>query len=201
MVIEENVEAVGEHLFADEEVNLFAVLDGASVPALLDKLYGLSPNFCCLYRGELAADMAEVAPYLVQLEPGAEFTNWVITQGWGNHWGIFAASAGDLRAMRRHFRAFLIVYDATGRPLRFRYYDPRVLRTYLPTCNAEDLATVFGPVTSYLLEAADPGILLRFQMAAGAVKQKQISIGQAGPPTTAGRLTEKPDVENPRRTI
>ena len=77
---------------------MFAVLDGASAPGLLDKLYGLSPAFCCLFKGELAPDMAEVAPYLVQLEPDSEFTNWVIGQGWGNHWGIFAATDGDLRA-------------------------------------------------------------------------------------------------------
>lgn len=178
MITEEIVSAVGEQLFSAEEANLFAVLDGASVPGLLDKLYGLSPNFCCLYRGELAPDMAEVAPYLVQLEPGTEFTAWVIAQGWGNHWGIFAASPGDLRAMRRHFRTFLIVYDESGRPLRFRYYDPRVLRTYLPTCNAGELATVFGPVTTYLLEDGDPETLLRFQVAAGAIKRKPIPLGR-----------------------
>lgn len=123
--------------------------------------------------------MAEVAPYLVQLESGSEFSNWIIEQGWGNHWGIFATSDADFRAMRRHFRTFLIVYDETGRPLRFRYYDPRVLRTYLPTCNAEELATVFDPVTSYLLEDADPDTMLRFQMASGSVKQKKIPIGRA----------------------
>lgn len=179
MITEEMIGAVGERLFAAEEVNLFAVLDGASVPGLLDKLYALAPNFCCLYRGELAPDMAEVAPYLVQLEPGSEFTGWVIEQGWGNHWGIFAASPGDIRAMRRHFRTFLIVYDESARPLRFRYYDPRVLRAYLPTCNAKELATVFGPVTAYLLEDADPMTLLRFQAAAGTLNPKRIPLGRA----------------------
>jgi hypothetical protein len=179
MIAEEIVESIGEHLFSDEDVNVFAVLDGASVPGLLDKLYGLSPNFCCLFKGELPPDMAEVAPYLVQLEPGSEFTSWAVGQGWGNHWGIFAATDLDLRAAARHFRAFLIVYDGSGRPLRFRYYDPRVLRTYLPTCSPEELATVFGPVTSFLLEDADPGAALRFRMAAGSLTQKRIPVGRA----------------------
>jgi hypothetical protein len=177
MITEAMIETIGEHLFSDGDANLFALLDGASVEGLLDKLYGLSPNFCCLFTGELEPDMAEVAPYLVQLEPGSEFTDWVIEQGWGNHWGIFAAASGDLRAMRRHFRTFLIVYDVSGRPLRFRYYDPRVLRTYLPTCNAAELATIFGPVTSYLLEDADPRTALRFEMASGALGQKKLMIG------------------------
>jgi hypothetical protein len=179
MAKEEIIESIGQHLFSEQDGNVFAVLDGASVAGLLDKLYGLSPNFCCLFRGELASDMAEVAPYLIQLEQGTEFTNWLIGQGWGNHWGIFASSEADFRRMRTHFRAFLIVYDETGRPLRFRYYDPRVLRTYLPTCTTEELTTMFGPVTSYIAEDAAPDALLRFQMQAGALKQKQIPIAES----------------------
>lgn len=179
MAIEEAIESVDEYLFREQDANVFAVLDGASVPGLLDKLYGLSPNFCCLFRGELEPDMAEVAPYLAQLERDSEFTNWIINQGWGKHWGIFASTDADFRRMRSHFRAFLIVYDETGRPLRFRYYDPRVLRMYLPTCNAKELVTVFGPVTSYLVEDANPNALLSLQAAAGGVRQKRISIRQA----------------------
>src|ERR1044072_7466271 len=175
MAKEETIESVGRHLFSEQDAKLFAVLDGASVPGLLDKLYSLSPNFCCLFRGELQPDMAEVAPYLVQLEQGTEFTNWLIGQGRGNHWGIFASSEADFRRMRTHFRAFLIVYDETGRPLRFRYYDPRVLRTYLPTCTTEELTTLFGPITSYIAEDANPDALLRFQIQSGALNQKQIS--------------------------
>lgn len=178
MIIEDIVESIGEQLFSDEETKVFAILDGASVKGLLDKLYDLSPNFCCLFRGELAPDMAEVAPYLVELEPGSEFTDWVIDQGWGNHWGVFAVTDADLRATARHFRAFLIVYDEAGRPLRFRYYDPRVLRTYLPTCNAEELAAVFGPVTSFFLEDRDPATALRFRLESGSLGQKRIPLGR-----------------------
>ena len=49
---------------------------------------------------------------------------------------------------------------------------------YLPTCTTEELTTVFGPVTSYIVEDAGPDALLRFQMQSGALKQKQISIGR-----------------------
>ncbi len=175
MVIEDIIESVGEGLFSDEEANVFAIVDGASAPGLLDKLYGLAPNFCCLYRGEQTPDMAEVAPYLVQLEEGAEFTNWVIGQGWGHHWGIFVTSDADLRALRSHFRTFLIVYDEAGKPFRFRYYDPRVLRQYLPTCTAQELTTVFGPVTSYVLEDAEPRTALRFQFASGALQSSRLA--------------------------
>ena len=178
MNTEEIVEAVGEELFFDREVNVYAILDGAAIPNLLDKLYDLSPVFCCLFRGELAPDMAEVAPYLVQIEEGAEFTDWLIGQGWGNHWGVYVLSDTDFRAMRRHFRTFLIVYDDTGRPLRFRYYDPRVLRLYLPTCNAKELRTVFGPVASFLLESEEANQAMQFRVAGETLKEEKFALAE-----------------------
>src|SRR5690242_19385970 len=91
-------EALMRHLFPEEEgLNTYAVLDGASIPELLEHLYGeVRPEFVSLYRGELTPDMAEVAPYLVQLKPGHPFTDWLLTEGWGKHWGIFALSSADL---------------------------------------------------------------------------------------------------------
>jgi Domain of unknown function (DUF4123) len=164
---------IHDRLFSVDGTSVYAVLDGASIPDLLEALVKHQPEYECLFRGELAPDMAEVAPYLVHLEPDSDFTNWVVTEGWGNHWGIFVVADEDLRAMRRHFRTFLVVYDNNGKPLHFRYYDPRVLRVYLPTCNAEELQTVFGPVIGYLLEDEDPNVMLCFQAESGALKQEK----------------------------
>lgn len=168
------IQAVSVHLFAEEGTNVFAVLDGASVPNLLSSLYQNQPECVCLYAGELEPDMAEVAPYLIRLHRNSEFTNWVIGQGWGRHWGIFAVSQADLRTLRSHFRKFLMVYDSDGKPLYFRYYDPRVLRVYLPTCNAEELKTVFGPVEYYLLEDEEPNAALRFRNSSGILMQEKL---------------------------
>ncbi len=33
-------------------------------------------------------------------------------------------------------------------PLVFRYYDPRVLRVYLPTCSPAEFARFFGPISA-----------------------------------------------------
>ena len=176
MATENIVLAVKQRLFADQETNVFAVLDGASIPDLRMSLYQHQPEHVCLYRGELEDDIAEVAPYLVQLEKEADFTNWVLTQGWGEHWGIFALASEPLVEMRQHFRRFLTVYGPEHKPLVFRYYDPRVLRVYLPTCNAEELATVFGPVANFLCEDDDPTMVLRFRSAAGSLRQEKFKL-------------------------
>lgn len=167
-----------ETLFAGRTANVFAVLDGASIPDLLDMLYEHYPEFICLYRGELEPDIAEVAPYLVRLEQNSPITKWILDRGWGNHWGIFAITQVDLTALRQHFRRFLTVHDEQGTPMLFRYYDPRVLRVYLPTCNAEELKTVFGPIVRYVLEGNRPEELLQFHLNNGALVQDQQSLLQ-----------------------
>lgn len=155
--------ALARELFSEPGLNAYAVLDGAANPALLDHLYGEYPEFECLYRGELEPDIAECAPYLVRLEPQTPFCDWLLGNCRGNHWGIFATSREDIRALRQHFRKLNMVYDPqTHAPLLFRYYDPRVLGVFLPTCDAEQMAEFFGPVRTYFAETGDGAGLARF---------------------------------------
>jgi len=57
-----SVQRINSELFDDPGVNAFAILDGASVPGLLQHLHRCDPVRECLYRGELQPDIAEVAP-------------------------------------------------------------------------------------------------------------------------------------------
>ena len=43
--------------------------------------------------------------------------------------------------------------DEDGAVFYFRFYDPRVMRLYLPTCLEKELRTVFGPVRAFFIEA------------------------------------------------
>jgi len=153
-----------KQLFLQPATNVYTVLDGASVPDLPELLWEHEPEHVCLYRGELEPDMAAVAPYLVKLEYNHRFTKLICEEGWGKHWGIFAITSAevDIRALRQHFRKFLMVYSPEDKLIYFRYYDPRVLRVYLPTCNADEIKIVFGPISAYVLEDEDPSVLLRF---------------------------------------
>jgi hypothetical protein len=169
-----------KHLFSEPATNIYAVLDGASVEQLPQILWEHEPENICLYRGELEPDMAAVAPYLVKLEYDRPFTKLVCEKGWGNHWGIFTITSAevDIRALRQHFRKFLMVYDPDGKLIYFRYYDPRVLRAYLPTCNAEDINIIFGPIGSYVLEDEDSSMLQRFTSDGKKVSTEKVNITQ-----------------------
>ena len=163
-------------LFADTDRIVYVILDGASAEGLVRQLYQLAPEWNCLYSGDLAPDMAEVAPYLVRLEPDHPFTDWVLEKGWGEHWGIFALTDADIRPLRRHCRTFTMVRDPDGKILYFRYYDPRVFRVYLPVCNAQEMEAVFGPIGAYVFEDEDPRILLRFTRGDGQPRREKIAL-------------------------
>jgi len=165
-----------ETLFANGQTNVFAVLDGASSPDLVKNLYEHEPEYCCLYRGVLPPDIATVAPYLVRLEPQDKFSEWLLAEGWGAHWCIFLHSVAVLRALRDHFREFHTVELPDQRTVLFRYYDPRVLRTFLPVCNAAELTTFFGPAQSFLVEGPSPDTGTRFTFAAKALKTEPFQV-------------------------
>ncbi len=158
-----NKEKLEEILFS-RRTRVYAVLDGASVPDLRMKFFESNPPRYCLLKGDLEPDMEEVAPYLVRLYPGTPFTDWVLQECWGKHWGIFAHSIQPLKEMRKHFRSLVTVFDEKGDPMMFRFYDPRVLPRFLATCKPAELKILFGEVETFYAESESDGNLMSFQI-------------------------------------
>jgi hypothetical protein len=163
-------------LFGNGDVPVFAVLDGASVRGLIKKIFEHEPDYSCLYRGELEPDTATVAPYLVRLEGDSPFTEWVLRDGWGAHWGIFVASTANLRTLRNHLREFLKVELPDRRTVLFRFYDPRVFRSFLPACNASELTMFFGPIQSFVVEGETPETGIKYSLAGKALKAESFPV-------------------------
>jgi hypothetical protein len=71
-----------------------------------------------------------------------------------------------------------MVKDPDGRILYFRYYDPRVMRVYLPSCNATEMKTVFGPALSYVMEDEDGHALVRIFPGGAKPKVEKIELAK-----------------------
>jgi hypothetical protein len=143
---------------------VYAILDGARDPAIEEAVKSSGAEHCCLYAGPLHPELAAVAPYLVSLPSDAHWTRarmrtfFERTRALSS--GVFVTAQEELEAMRRHFRRFLRVRTEDGKTLLFRFYDPRVLRVYLPTCTDGELATVFGPIDEYFYEGEEANTLV-----------------------------------------
>lgn len=165
---------------AASKLSVYAILDGARDDRIYPAVLGCGLPHCCLYTGNLPKEMWETAPYLIHLKPGAPFTEELLRSGWGDSWGIFAATTATLEELRRHFRKFLRVQDEAGKSLIFRFYDPRVMRVYLPTCNAAEQKTVFGPISLYCMEGEDPEELMQLHRDGDALGQTVVKLGAPG---------------------
>lgn len=147
------------------------IVDGARTIEIFRFLIECHLEYACLYSGTLAPELEIVAPYLVQLDYQYRDTRRLIRRAWGHSWGVFLKSETSLKKLVRHLREFLIVTDEKGQRLIFRYYDPRVLRVYLPTCNGRELRTLYGPIECFWIEAEGPDNLLEFRMRSGVMER------------------------------
>lgn len=140
----------------------YAVLDAARSERVLPVLRASGGRFESLYEGWKAQELAEVAPYLVALPAATPLWDALLREGWGDAWGVFLHGALPFEDLRRHLRRFLRVRAEDGRRMLFRWYDPRVLRVYLPTCTDEERRAFHGPVRAFVTEDDAARAALRF---------------------------------------
>jgi hypothetical protein len=150
--------------------DVWIILDAARNPQISGMLATTYLEHACLYSGSLAPELKAVAPYVLRLERGDRRAERFIDLAWGNSCGVFLRCDRSLDYLRHHLREFLIVRDTRGNRLMFRYYDPRVLRVYLPTCSETELSAIFGSVECFWTEDERPGQMLEFAF----VQQKLI---------------------------
>ena len=160
---------------------LYFVLDGARDRSIRRWILGSGAPAWCLYAGALPAELEDAAPWLVRVLRGHAYAERLFELGWSHHWGIALASQTPAKLLRRHLRRFLVAQTEDRRKLVFRYYDPRVLRAYLPTCNAEELASFFGPISAFATNDSEPSSLNLFRRAGEALEQRRIAIPAAAP--------------------
>jgi hypothetical protein len=166
---------LSEHLFGGGDA-IYALLDAARDPRVYAAVQACSLPYECLYDGELPPELAAVAPYLVRLRPQHIFTERLLVEGWGQSWGLYLAAPGALPDLRRHLRRFLRVQTEAKKTLLFRYYDPRVLRIYLPTCSPDELTSFYGPITRFVMESED-GSALGFERHGEALSFTRVELG------------------------
>ena len=138
---------------------------GASSPTFQPPAAGMlegGAQYESLYEGRSKAELTLFAPYLVSLPPWSKLLEKLVSKGWGKSWGIYLTCNLPFHEVRHHFRHFLMVNMPDGDQVYFRFYDPRVLRVYLPTCTPKETDEFFGPVSRFAAEDEKPESLLEF---------------------------------------
>ncbi len=146
---------------------LYAVVDAARDVWVLQLLRESVDEVRCLFDPPESQTLFRVAPFAVKLADDSTLLDYLVALGWGRSWGVYLEYERPFARLREHLRqAFDATNPETGQPAYFRFYDPRVLRDYLPQCSAAERARLFGEIRCFFAEGAD-GALKRFEPAAG----------------------------------
>ena len=129
---------------------LYAVVDacaGGDVPAMAAAA-GLG-GAACLYRGMAARHYGDKAPYLFRADRA--LLDRLRGRFGDEPWGCLLLSAAGFDRVRRHLRGLLRAASPDGESWLFRFYDPRLLPTFLRHSTAAELDAFFGPVAAFAL--------------------------------------------------
>lgn len=132
----------------------FAVINGAVVPQIAQRLAQADvKGWDCLWRGALSPEKAARAPYLAELTPNGEFTDWLLQEAAAVYpgWGLLAVGPVTLMGMREHGRRLIDVTLPTGEQRRWTWYDPALWAPLLPRLEPSQLDTVFGALSDWVV--------------------------------------------------
>lgn len=135
---------------------LYAVLDACNEPLVPVMATSGQHRAISLYRGSAHESHVAISPYLFQVD--RRLLDWIYSAVWDKPYGFFARSTADMAAVRKHFRRYLTVELPTGRKALFRFYDPRVLPTFLTNATPREAEEFFGPMSSYFVTSGNAGL-------------------------------------------
>ncbi len=152
----------------------YIVVDGARLLSALSELIDKNKEHICLYKGLAEETLSAFAPYLLTFGKNEVFDSWYLQQSKNESWGIFIKSKLSLDELSTHLRKFLKVKNEDGKQLYFRFYDPRVLPLFLPTCDKKQLIDFFGAIEEFICELEEGDSLIVFTQQEGLLKQSII---------------------------
>ena len=164
------------HFFEPLLSGNYILLDAARMNQAMEISKDLNPNFNSLYKEKDDPIIQSVAPFLFIFPHSKEFKDYYFDKGWGNSWGVMIYATAGFDELSRHFRRFVIVKSEDGVEFYFRFYDPRVLRVFLPDCDAKQLKAFFGPIHYFLLEDENPDYMIKFWMENNQLKTEKLLI-------------------------
>ncbi len=153
-----------------EPGRLYALVDVAFDDELLDLLDASGEAYCALDETRERDDLGATAPVLVEITPGAETLATILEEAWAAGAAVFLSSEGSFREVYRHALRCAGV-DPAAAPVRF--WSPAALRAVMESPDDGAARALFGPVTAFMVESAEPDALVRYGLDARGVTRHE----------------------------
>ncbi len=174
----------------------YALIDASQSPEIAICLEAFNSPARCLFDGDAGDDLAEVAPWLVELTRFDDAWDWFVEDGYGKNWGILLHSRLELPRLKTQLKRFLKITDDKGQTFFFKYYRPKHLNAYLPVFDDQQSASFMkGIETIFAEHDKDPNRLHQHRMTAdGKLKSTLHDLREVGAPMMP-RVTSDDDAD------
>jgi hypothetical protein len=160
-----------------EKERLYALLDAARDDRILTLLRESVEEHRSLFEGVYGEVMADAAPYLVSLPARSRLLPKLAREGFGKSWGVYLTSKRRFTELRSHLRKLLMVSEEGATELMyFRYYDPRVLRVFLPMSTARQVTEIYAEIDRFVVEGKDGANWIVFTGKNGAIQEETVAL-------------------------
>lgn len=158
-----------------EELPLYAIVDVAKNPELLELINESGEQFCAFDETQDPDDLGPTAPFLLKLTPSTQSFAALIDMVWGNGQAIFLASRAEFMDLYAHLVA-QVDWSDDGSLAHPGWWEPRELADLLGQTRGEHLAEFYGPIDAILAEGADRRAMKRYTRAGDEVAVEEISL-------------------------
>jgi|GEM_PF-3260476 len=139
----------------------YVIIDAIHRPDITVLFEGFELDWRCLWKGDSADKYALQAPYIAELKEDNEFTDWLLTQGFGKGWGIFLRSYFSIDELTHHLRKFNQVYSEVDKTwFMFRYYSPAAITQVLPYLPGQDFVEFMRPINQLMSEVTEKSLVI-----------------------------------------
>lgn len=124
---------------------LYMLIDTAQDPRIYPALVNSPHTRCCLFSEEqISDDVKAVSPFVVKIKRCDDFVSWCLREGLLRNWMVFFSSPQiHVSELRLHFKRYALAQTPDGKRYFFRYYDPRVLITFIAACDPKERQALF----------------------------------------------------------
>lgn len=155
---------------------IFVILDFAKKQYQVDNVKKVCNCIRSLYNDSSFKCLQEVGPYLLSISSRNRFYSFLGNKVDRRLLGLMIISKAGFDNCWKHFRKFLLVKTEDGQELYFRFYDPHVLKIFLPTCDEKQIIEFFGPVEKFIVEGDNGEEAIEFSHQNGVLKQKVLVV-------------------------
>lgn len=176
----------------------YVILDAARLDEKMEEVAKLNSSGLPLLNSKEEVYVQKLSAFLFTFQSAGDFANLIVKEGWGQSWGIYVSTSKSFSDLLQHLSKNMYASTEAGEIMYFRFYDPRVLRIFLPTCDLIQLREFFGPVQKFIAEDEDPQFALIYSLNAdGTLKTEKVMAGQLFEQLKNGNESAQPSPVTP----